>query len=68
MNSNILNLNILGKDNIVCVSLVNITMCINSIGKFNILYLSFTILIIIVVLFFGSRQEETPSNHKKKLT
>jgi hypothetical protein len=28
-----LNLNILGKDNIVCVSLVNANMCLNSIGE-----------------------------------
>ena len=37
MNSNILNLNILEKDNIVCVSLVNATMYLNSIGKPNVL-------------------------------
>ena len=36
LNSNTLNLNILGKDNIVCVSLVNITMCLNSIGELNV--------------------------------
>ena len=36
LNSNTLNLNILGKDNIVCVSLVNTTMFFNSIGKPNI--------------------------------
>jgi hypothetical protein len=33
-----LNLNILGKDNIDCVSLVNATMCLNSIG--NLMYLT----------------------------
>jgi hypothetical protein len=33
---NILNLNILGKDNIVCVLLVNVTMCLNSIWELNI--------------------------------
>ena len=47
MNSNTLNLNILGKDNIICVSLVNATMCLNSIRKPNVpnlrMYLSFTI-------------------------
>ena len=37
MNSNTLNLNILGKHNIVCVLLVNETMYLNSIGKPNIL-------------------------------
>ena len=31
-----MNLNILGKDNIVCVSLVNATMCLNSIIEPNI--------------------------------
>jgi hypothetical protein len=31
-----LNLNILGKDNIVCVSLINATMCLNSIGEPNV--------------------------------
>jgi hypothetical protein len=31
-----LNLNIFGKDNIICVSLVNVTMCLNSIGEFNV--------------------------------
>ena len=31
-----LNLNILGKDNIICVSLVNAIMYLNSIGKFNV--------------------------------
>jgi hypothetical protein len=36
MNSNTLNLNILGKNNIICVSLVNATMCLNSIGESNI--------------------------------
>ena len=52
MNSNILNLNILGKDNIVCVSLVNAIMCLNSIGEPNVpneLYLSFTLLNIIYI-------------------
>jgi hypothetical protein len=39
MNSNTLNLNILGKDNIVYVSLVNETMCLNSIGEPNVLNL-----------------------------
>ena len=37
MNSNILNLNILGKDNIVCISLVNATICLNSIEEPNVL-------------------------------
>jgi hypothetical protein len=32
-----LNLSILGKDNIVCVLLVNASMCLNSIGELNIL-------------------------------
>jgi hypothetical protein len=32
----VLNLIILKKDNIICVSLVNITMCLNSIKKLNI--------------------------------
>ncbi len=32
-----LNLNILGKDNIICVSLVNAIICLNSIGESNIL-------------------------------
>jgi hypothetical protein len=36
INSNTLNLNILGKDNIVCILLVNTTMCLNSIGKPNV--------------------------------
>jgi hypothetical protein len=36
LNLNTLNLNILGKDNIVCVSLVNATMCLNSIGEPNV--------------------------------
>jgi hypothetical protein len=36
MNSNTLNLNILEKDNIVCVSLVNATICLNSIEKPNV--------------------------------
>ena len=39
LNSNTLNLNILGKDNIVCVSLVNETMCLNSIGEPNVPHL-----------------------------
>jgi hypothetical protein len=34
-----LNLNILEKYNIVCVSLVNATMCLNSIGEPNVLNL-----------------------------
>ena len=36
INSNTLNLNILEKDNIVCISLVNATMCLNSIGESNV--------------------------------
>ena len=36
LNSNILNLNILEKNNIVYVSLVNATMCLNSIEKHNV--------------------------------
>ena len=40
LNSNTLNLNILGKDNIVCISLVNATMCLNSIGEPNVPHLS----------------------------
>ena len=36
MNSNTLNLNILEKDNIICVSLVNATMYLNSIEKPNV--------------------------------
>ena len=36
LNSNTLNLNILGKDNIVCVSLVNAIMCLNSIEEPNV--------------------------------
>ena len=35
LNSSTLNLNILGKDNIVCVLLVNATMYLNSIGEPN---------------------------------
>ncbi len=31
-----MNLNILGKDNIVCVLLVNPNMCLNSIGDPNV--------------------------------
>jgi hypothetical protein len=31
-----LNLNIFGKDNIVCVSLVNTTICLNSIREPNV--------------------------------
>ena len=34
--NSILNLNILGKDNIVCISLVNATMCLNLIGELNV--------------------------------
>ena len=37
LNSNTLNLNIFKKDNIVCVSLVNATMCLNLIGEPNVL-------------------------------
>ena len=36
LNSNKLNLNILGKYNIVCVSLVNATMRLNSIRELNV--------------------------------
>ena len=36
LNSNTLNLNILRKDNIVCVSLVNANMCLNSIEESNV--------------------------------
>ena len=36
LNSNTLNKNILRKDNIVCVSLVNVTMCLNSIRELNV--------------------------------
>ena len=39
LNSNILNLNILEKDNIVCVLLINITMRLNSIREPNVLKL-----------------------------
>ena len=36
LNLNTLNLNILEKDNIVCVSLVNVTMCLNLNKKSNV--------------------------------
>ncbi len=39
-----LNLSILGKDNIVCVLLVNASMCLNSIRELNILDLGMAIL------------------------
>ena len=39
MNSNTLNSNILKKDNIVCISLVNATICLNLIEKPNVLNL-----------------------------
>ena len=38
-----MNLNIFGKDNIVCISLVNSTMCLNSIGELKEQYLNFTL-------------------------
>ena len=39
LNSNILNLNIIRKDNIICVLWVYATMCLNSIGEPNMLNL-----------------------------
>ena len=53
MNSNTLNLNILEKHNIVCISLVNAIMYLNSIGEPNILdprklYLNFTLFEIMI--------------------
>ena len=49
MNSNTLNLNILGKDNIGCVSLVNATMCSNSTREPNVLDLRNCTLVLLLL-------------------
>jgi len=38
-----LNSNVIGKDNIICVLLVNATMCLNLTEEPNILHLSFAL-------------------------